>query len=865
MKKNLLILICMALTTVLCVGNLNAQESATASQLPLKHVVSPAMDLATPMETPVLLSSRGNIARGTRNYAQAGTGALGYIEFDCENITGATLLSSTTSYGAGYLYGTVYSYRNNANDQGQPTDCFFQIVEAATGTVITTIPRPELYGIVVGSVCYEYSTETMFALTGAAGNNRIRTVDLATGELTTVATVTGPAAASMILAMTMDINGNMYAVEAAPTGNARSFSIDKATGASTLIGPTGKPANYAQSIAFDYNNPDSPLYWAQLSSTTDLNWMTINVTTGAATLIQPISWEICGLHFPYDGDNPPTYCPEVTNVQAVQHLGTKAKITWAAPAVTANLTNYKIYNGTAEIGSVPVETTAFVTNSLAAGSYTFGVEAIYSDECTPKKVNAPALTIKTCGNAIEGVAVSYDADCKATVTWNAAAKGTRSVLFDGGPIITHPGGGAQGRDASAFSVTGQNIFGNNVNNAAATPMAVADDFILSAPSTIETMEFYTYQTNSGLTPPITGAFVQIWDGAPNAGGTVIWGNKTTNVMSSVVFSNIYRVSTSITDAARPIFKVTADIGGLELDAGTYWVEFSLTGSSAFTGPWATPVEILGQPHNGNALHKSSTGWGPWTDWGGDPPAGTQNPFALPFVVYGDGGEPPVTKYNVYMNGELVASEIEGTSYTHNVAVEEGVDIEWCVTQICLGGGESEAGCVTAKCGDMPPCDPAVITKVEPSGEGLLVTWTLPEGAQSVNIYCNGAQIPGVFTGTSFLHESLEDGAYCYTITVNCAGGAVSPMSNEECYTLSIKGFVKDGFSIVPNPAISSITIAAGNNFHTIEVINFLGQTVISQFNASETATLDVSALTNGVYFVRIISDNGTSVKKFVKQ
>ncbi|MCL2435415.1 MAG: T9SS type A sorting domain-containing protein [Lentimicrobiaceae bacterium] len=862
--KKIYLLICMALMAVLCVGNLNAQDLgvATAMQLPLEQVVSSAADVANPMETPVLFSSRGNIARGTRNYAQAGTGALGYIEFDCENIQGATLLSTTTSYGAGYLNGTVYSYRNDVDGQGQATNCYFLIIEAATGTIINTIPRSELYAQVIGSVCYDHTSSTMYALQGAANNNRVRTIDLATGELTTISTVSGPAAASLILAMTMDLDGNMYALEAASAGNARFFSIDKATGVSTLIGATGKPANYAQSIAFDYNDSDMPLYWAQLSTTTDLNWMKINVATGAATLITPISWEICGLHFPYDGDNPPTYCPEVTSVTSAQFKGTKAKIAWNAPSVTIDLTGYKIYDGSTEIGNVPAGTTVFVTNNLAAGNYTFGVEAIYDDECTPKKVNAAPVTIKTCGNAIEGVDVVYDADCKATVTWTAAAKGNRAVLFDGGPMITHPGQGANGRDASAFSSTGQTLFGSNANNNSA--FAMADDFTLTGTSTIETIDFFTYQTGSGLTPPITGVFVQIWNGAPNAGGTVIWGNMTTNIMDAVEFSNIYRVSTAITNADRPLFKVTAGLSNLELAAGTYWVEVAFTGSASFSGPWANCVEIMGQPHNGNGLQRTSSGWQAWIDYSSDTGAGTQEPLALPFVIYGQGDGPADPKYNVYMGDVLVASEIEATTYTHPDAVAQGVDVEWCVTQVCVGGGESAAGCKTAKCGGTPPCEPATITEVVPSGTGLLVTWTLPAGAQTVNIYRNGVQIAGTHTGTSYLDEPLEDGEYCYTLTVNCAGGVNSPMSNEECYTLSIKGN-EQTFFMAPNPATGDVKIRAAGNINTIEVVSFLGQTVLSQPGTGNEATLDVSTLTNGIYFVRVNAENGTSVKKLVKQ
>jgi len=76
---------------------------------------------------------------------------------------------------------------------------------------------------------------------------------------------------------------------------------------------------------------------------------------------------------------------------------------------------------------------------------------------------------------------------------------------------------------------------------------------------------------------------------------------------------------------------------------------------------------------------------------------------------------------------------------------------------------------------------------------------------------------------------------------------------------------KISFSIVPNPASSHITVTAANNFHTVEVLGFLGQTIYSQSNIGNKTTLDVSNYANGVYFVRVISENGVSVNKFVKQ
>ena len=74
------------------------------------------------------------------------------------------------------------------------------------------------------------------------------------------------------------------------------------------------------------------------------------------------------------------------------------------------------------------------------------------------------------------------------------------------------------------------------------------------------------------------------------------------------------------------------------------------------------------------------------------------------------------------------------------------------------------------------------------------------------------------------------------------------------------------FTILPNPANDLIKITSKSIINKLEIINFLGQTVINQPNVGTAeTTLDVSLLHNGVYFVRITTDNGSIVQKFVKQ
>ena len=66
----------------------------------------------------------------------------------------------------------------------------------------------------------------------------------------------------------------------------------------------------------------------------------------------------------------------------------------------------------------------------------------------------------------------------------------------------------------------------------------------------------------------------------------------------------------------------------------------------------------------------------------------------------------------------------------------------------------------------------------------------------------------------------------------------------------------------PNPASDALNISASNKITQIIITNLLGQTVHTQDFDNGKASVDVSAIPPGIYFIKI---NGTEVRKFVKQ
>jgi len=217
-------------------------------------------------------------------------------------------------------------------------------------------------------------------------------------------------------------------------------------------------------------------------------------------------------------------------------------------------------------------------------------------------------------------------------------------------------------------------------------------------------------------------------------------------------------------------------------------------------------------------------------------------------------------YNVYRDGAKIAT-VEETSYT-----DQGFDIAadhtWKVTVVCPADESDPIEITLPACKD---CDPVTNLAVSFTETAAIVTWTAVEGAIGYKVSRDGTPLGFVIpTEYKDTHEFEEGTEYTWSVITVCENGESDPVEKKVLYT-GIKDFELSSFSIVPNPAQNDITVTAQVPFHTIDVINFLGQAVISQPVEGNTAKLDVSNLTNGVYFVRIASENGTSVKKFVKQ
>ena len=273
-------------------------------------------------------------------------------------------------------------------------------------------------------------------------------------------------------------------------------------------------------------------------------------------------------------------------------------------------------------------------------------------------------------------------------TWPAA------VLYDNGPLVTHPGAGAGGADASAVQ-TALLLSTYGFGHAVSSGFRVADDFTVPAGGwNISTIKFFAYQTGSTTTSTINAVNLRIWDGVPGAAGSnVVFGDTTTNRLASSTWANMYRVlDTALTGNTRPIMADTVNVN-ITLPAGTYWLDWQ-TGGTLASGPWAPPVSILGQTAkpgaNGLQYDPTAMTWNSLTDTG----AGAVQD--LPFIIEGTSA----VAGNCTLPGDIPWLTVSPTSGTTAAAASTAVVLTFNSTglapgvytgNLCIASNDPDAG------------------------------------------------------------------------------------------------------------------------------------------------------------------------------
>ncbi len=134
-------------------------------------------------------------------------------------------------------------------------------------------------------------------------------------------------------------------------------------------------------------------------------------------------------------------------------------------------------------------------------------------------------------------------------------------------------------------------------------------------------------------------------------------------------------------------------------------------------------------------------------------------------------------------------------------------------------------------------------------------WTAP----SLFVNTNNAVVLGSILGTT-----------TYTLIgtdINgCVGTATVNLKVNACTSIAENNLNNIEFSIYPNPSTGEINIVSGNNtIDKIEVLDVTGKVIKESTSNSHSTKLDLSDLSNGVYYIKASGVNQNQITKLIKQ
>ena len=234
-------------------------------------------------------------------------------------------------------------------------------------------------------------------------------------------------------------------------------------------------------------------------------------------------------------------------------------------------------------------------------------------------------------------------------------------------------------------------------------------------------------------------------------------------------------------------------------------------------------------------------------------------------------------YNVYVEGELAAN------VTENVYVLENLEptTEYCL-EVSAVRNDQETEKVEA-CGsttEVPatlaaPTNLRATIRQDVEGFGykfeITMAWDAVEGADGYDVYVNTATVQdyqmGYTNGTAYVAGSNTEGTLeFYVIAFNDETESVP----SEPYTITIVDDAVEemtaSFNVYPNPVNDRLYIEAETEVKEVVVYDVYGRHQVTETPSHQgNMTVDVRNLSNGVYFVKVVTENGEVVKRFVKE
>lgn len=233
-------------------------------------------------------------------------------------------------------------------------------------------------------------------------------------------------------------------------------------------------------------------------------------------------------------------------------------------------------------------------------------------------------------------------------------------------------------------------------------------------------------------------------------------------------------------------------------------------------------------------------------------------------------------YTIYENGLWKGYSSETT---YEIGYDTPTTVFYNVTSSCPNGESDMTDPLTVVVegnGDDDESCPAPTNLgaiIEKDVEGyqytykVTMTWDAVENAGGYKVFVNGSEF-GTTSTNFYIAGSDNEGTFDFTVKSLCPSGE---SEESEPFTVVVQDIsleeYANRFEIYPNPAESNITINTNENINEINIYNIIGINVYSEKVSVDRCPLsvDINTLNSGVYFIKINTEKGDIVKRFVKE
>ena len=223
-------------------------------------------------------------------------------------------------------------------------------------------------------------------------------------------------------------------------------------------------------------------------------------------------------------------------------------------------------------------------------------------------------------------------------------------------------------------------------------------------------------------------------------------------------------------------------------------------------------------------------------------------------------------YKVYINGQLVSEN--GTALSYNFSTEEKAFTAEVIAVYKDGKTSVGVAKLFGEADDYVTVEaPRNLAAAPTSTSSIRLTWSSAAYATSYNVYRDNAFVKNV-TATNYTDEGLEyDTEYCYTVT-----SVLEDQESEHTEAVCVKTLgeslteLESSFLLFPNPANDRLFIEAEVEIEEVIVYDIYGRHQVTETPSHQDMTsVNVSNLNAGIYFIKINTNQGEVIKRFIKQ